>query len=398
MKTSSYDIIVVGAGPAGGQTARELAASGWSVLLIERMANFTQNNFSSGGTPMETLTDFDLPKSVVGDYWHTISVQYDDEYVEWKSPVPRGAVFNFHRLKQFLADDAKKNGASVLMHTKFSRIVAKNADGYVVEIVDQKKQQTQQVTAKVIVDATGPSRAVLSQLSQDQTPPFIIAPGMEYMVKVNKKFKNKKLEKNLVFFMGKKYAPNGYSWIFPMGHGEYKVGIGVDTQKYQRDVGRPMTEFIDLILRDFFGDGTYEITEKHGGTVKCAMGSTKTFVNEQVVGVGDTIFTIYPFVGEGIRHALHSGRLAARAIDQYLRKEQSSLVSYERSMKNYFAIKWRLGSWLITFFEKQGRNNNHNLGKVFVKFQALTFEDVFDLLFKYKLTKYAKVLWNFYFS
>ena len=40
----SYDVIVIGAGPAGGQCARELAEKGKKVLLVDKAKNFAINN------------------------------------------------------------------------------------------------------------------------------------------------------------------------------------------------------------------------------------------------------------------------------------------------------------------------------------------------------------------
>jgi len=45
-----FDVVVIGAGPAGGQTARSLAKKGVKVLLVEKYKDFSLNNFSSAGT------------------------------------------------------------------------------------------------------------------------------------------------------------------------------------------------------------------------------------------------------------------------------------------------------------------------------------------------------------
>jgi flavin-dependent dehydrogenase len=48
-----YDVIVAGAGPAGGNCAKELAETGYDVLLLERSKIIGEPNFSSGGTLTE---------------------------------------------------------------------------------------------------------------------------------------------------------------------------------------------------------------------------------------------------------------------------------------------------------------------------------------------------------
>ncbi|PSB26600.1 NAD(P)/FAD-dependent oxidoreductase, partial [filamentous cyanobacterium Phorm 46] len=68
MTLKNFDIVIVGAGPAGGHCARILAKSGRKVLLAEQNDNFNKNDFSSAATPLETLSQFDLPESVIGSY------------------------------------------------------------------------------------------------------------------------------------------------------------------------------------------------------------------------------------------------------------------------------------------------------------------------------------------
>ena len=49
---NTYDVAMIGAGPAGGQCARELAAEGHRVVLLEKAKTYFENNYSSGGAPL----------------------------------------------------------------------------------------------------------------------------------------------------------------------------------------------------------------------------------------------------------------------------------------------------------------------------------------------------------
>src|SRR4028119_886515 len=97
-----FDVVVVGAGPSGGQCARLLAKSGKKVLLVEQYENFYKNNFSSAGTPIETLNQFDLPESVVGSFWEKIVIVTTKASQTWQSENRLGAVLNFAKLREFL--------------------------------------------------------------------------------------------------------------------------------------------------------------------------------------------------------------------------------------------------------------------------------------------------------
>ncbi|HYQ93017.1 MAG TPA: FAD-dependent oxidoreductase, partial [Candidatus Competibacteraceae bacterium] len=61
-----FDVVIIGAGPAGGQCARTLAGASRKILLVEQHKDFYQNNYSSAGILLETLKRYDLPDAVVG--------------------------------------------------------------------------------------------------------------------------------------------------------------------------------------------------------------------------------------------------------------------------------------------------------------------------------------------
>jgi flavin-dependent dehydrogenase len=54
------------------EVARELAKFGRSVLLLERFEIIGEPNFSTAGTPNETMKVFDLPKKVTDCEWSSI--------------------------------------------------------------------------------------------------------------------------------------------------------------------------------------------------------------------------------------------------------------------------------------------------------------------------------------
>ena len=80
-----FDVVVIGAGPAGGQTARSLAKKGVKVLLVEKYKDFSLNNFSSAGMTLEPLKEFNIPESVVAAYWNNIVIQCTKKSYVWSS-------------------------------------------------------------------------------------------------------------------------------------------------------------------------------------------------------------------------------------------------------------------------------------------------------------------------
>ena len=84
----NYDVVVVGAGPGGGQCARDLSRQGFKVLLLDKVKTFWENNYSSGAAPLPIMAEFNLPDSIVGSYWDILRIHSTQSKAEWNSSSP----------------------------------------------------------------------------------------------------------------------------------------------------------------------------------------------------------------------------------------------------------------------------------------------------------------------
>ena len=98
-----YDVVIIGGGPAGGHCGRLLSEKGYRVLLVEQHSSWQDNNFSSAASPLEILEQFNLPETVVARFWKNIEIISTSIHHFWSSPQPLGVVFDFAKLREFLA-------------------------------------------------------------------------------------------------------------------------------------------------------------------------------------------------------------------------------------------------------------------------------------------------------
>lgn len=77
--SEEFDVIIAGAGPAGGQCARELSARGRKVLIIEKSPGIGRPDFSTAGTPRETFEDFNLPLDLGAGSWSKILIAANND-------------------------------------------------------------------------------------------------------------------------------------------------------------------------------------------------------------------------------------------------------------------------------------------------------------------------------
>ncbi len=382
MNQTIYDVVIVGAGPAGGQAARNLSKKGHKVLLVEKYKDFGENDFSSAGMTLEPLKEFDLPNTIIGSYWNDIEIQCSEKKYSWKSSTKKGVVLDFKKLRQFLADDSINNGAEVLMgHKYLSKKVSK--DLVTLSILNTFSSTIIEVKTKLVIDATGPLRKVMYDDKEEQ-PQMVLGSGTEYVIKVEQevydRFKNK-----LVFFLGHKWAIKGYSWIFPMENRILKVGAGKTHIKSvdQEETNATTKKITEKIIEEYIQSKEFSIIDKHGGILRYSQGIKDLFYKNKVIAIGDSVSAINPRGGEGIRYAMQTADLASLYIQKYLKTEIEDFYGYRKKWRRKKLLKWRLSEFSARrmysrYTDKQIENR--------IKFfhQKFDIDDMIDSLFNFK--------------
>jgi len=129
----------------------------------------------------------------------------------------------------------------------------------------------------VIVDSTGIQRSLLPKLKED-----LVVPCLEYQVR----------SKELPYddFVIRPYPGLlGYWWYFPLGDGMAHVGAGDLLHRYRWE------------LDGFVKKYKCEVVRRVGRPVRVMPPKLcEPFFDGKVVGVGESIGTVYPMLGEGI--------------------------------------------------------------------------------------------------
>ena len=389
MNLKSFDIVIVGAGPAGGHCARILAKSGHKVLLAEQNDNFNKNDFSSAATPLETLYKFDLPESVIGSFWHKLTIETSKDSQSWESPESLGVVLNFAKFRAFLASEAERFGGEVWLGCRYTGHSQAKGET-TVEFKQLSDGQIIKVSTKVLVDATGFARAIMYEKENDK-PDFLSGTGIEYLIEVEPEVYNK-YRGDLIFFLGDKWMPKGYSWIFPMEPNRLKVGAGrifLDP-KTVRHLS-PLKKYIDLLIDEYLKSKNYKIIDKHGSTLKYSPGLKDIYCKDNIIAIGDTVSTVNFLGGEGIRHGMDGAQIAGKYIQSYLEGKISGFRDYETEMHRKFDKKWNISERLAV--RKYIDDVNDELtDKIISYLKYMKTEDVRDILFDYKFEKISRGL------
>ena len=385
-----FDVVVVGAGPAGGHCARKLSQLGHRVLLIERYKDFNVNSFSSSGTPNETLAKYQIPESVVGSFWNKISIVTSNQTGIWRSAQIQGSVLDFAKLRSFLADETRSHGGELwlnCLYVSHKTVADKKGDRTMVQV--RRDRTDVVIETQLLVDATGPNRSVMYANPKDQ-PELITGTGVEFLIEVDDEAYDRSASA-LTFFLGYKWMPKGYSWIFPMGDGRLKVGAGIVNLPHEFiKKMQPLKYYIQLIIDEYIKPKQYSIVERHGGTVRYSLGLKDKYVDGSVIAIGDAVSTINFLGGEGIRHAMQSSEISVKYIDRYLKGTGQNFDGYQQEMHQVFLKSWTISEKLG--LKKYLADSDRLVDRVVNYLRPLKLEDVVDILFYYKFEKASKGL------
>jgi digeranylgeranylglycerophospholipid reductase len=313
-----FDVVIAGAGPAGGQCARDLAERNYDVLVLETEPEEEfprQSNKSTAGTFPSAMTSFSIPDDVVMNYTDDVVLESpNDHYVRKQT----GAVLEFADFKNFLVEDSREKGATYRFDARVSGPIME--DG---EIVGVRYDGDQEVYADIVIDATGPAAPLAKELDVCDLERKHQAIGIEYEfegIAINHD-DYADLRNSMMLRLDHDLAPGGYSWIFHTGDDTAKVGLcyiqNGSHHRYAKD-GMGIDDYLNYWLdSDPRFDNAERIAgEQHRGSAHIQPPDSMS--TDSFMAIGDTVPTIDPLWGEGIHKGMKSARAAAATVDAAL--------------------------------------------------------------------------------
>jgi geranylgeranyl reductase family protein len=336
----SYDVIVVGAGPAGSTLARKLAEAGKEVVLLEKSA-FPRFKACGGGLPLRTQSlmglDLDeIPHSKVGRVVLTGGKGLDI-VVESSSAV---AVVRRESFDEWLAKKAVDKGVHLFEN---HRVVSVANDGSTWSVVTTDGV----FRAPFLAACDGAHSSVLRSLKEN-LPQY--CPTMEVVVPFSE---NAEAIDKVTAVFDFSSLRKGYGWIFP-APGGINIGAGA--------LGMKSTELkkniMDLAARSPWV--SYNLTEIRGAVIPVFKKPRNWYAKNRLYLCGDAAGLADPLTGEGIYYAVLSATLAAEAIlyadESHYEKALKRNVLDELSIAaRYALVKHRLPLFLFKLMMRQRR-------------------------------------------
>ncbi|HBM15143.1 MAG TPA: hypothetical protein DD381_02175 [Lentisphaeria bacterium] len=105
----------------------------------------------------------------------------------------------------------------------------------------------------------------------------------------------------------------GYIWVFPMKDGFYNVGCGFECTSPKTDLKKVLLNHIEKLNKEFGTEGAWEEAPK-GAFLRSGLINYSKMSYGNVLFVGETISSTYPFTGQGVGKALETGIRAGSSI------------------------------------------------------------------------------------
>jgi geranylgeranyl reductase family protein len=334
-----FDVIIIGAGPAGLTCALSLAQSELQIGLIDA-ASFPRDKICGDAIPGRAIS---VLRSI------SSSAAQEVERISEMNKIKRTGVFINHSAEFEIRweNDAftcpRYYFDEVLMDQVRQKTDTTIIEGVKIDFIERKgnkvlvgcEKSLQFWEASLIIGGDGTHSIVSKKLTANKLN------REDYVAAVRGYFDNVEgmtLNKMEVY-LNKKFLP-GYFWVFPLSEGKVNAGFGMLSSRISEkkiNLNKAFFEFIQSspVLTKKFKESRL-IGKIQGAGLP--LGSSRVEISgDNFMTIGDAAALIDPITGDGIGNAMLSGKLAAeQAItcfemdnfsDQFLKQYERQLFS-----------------------------------------------------------------------
>lgn len=361
-----FDVVVVGAGPAGASASLFLSQNNVKHLLIDK-ETFPRDKICGDALSGKVFSHL---KHVIPEIHHDFNLDnehYTSSYgVRFVAPngvnldVPfspgltmadksPGFISKRIYFDQYLFSKCKEHSSATIYENTLLQKIEKNDEGVYLTVI--KNGEEKYIYTKLLISAEGErsptARMVYDTLERDYNS---FSAGIRaYYSGVTDFHQMNFIELHFI----KDFLP-GYFWIFPLPNGQANVGVGMlskDVSEKKLNLKKLMEEIIQNhpeISKRFINA---KLESKILGWGLPLGRNKKNISTDRIMLCGDAASLIDPFTGEGIGNAILSGRYAAQTAVLSLKHNNFSktfLSQYDQIVYAKIGSELKLSSTLLS--------------------------------------------------
>jgi digeranylgeranylglycerophospholipid reductase len=311
------DVLIIGGGPGGLATARQLATLGCDVGLFEEHASIGDPVHCTGVLAVEAFAELGLPEDVILNPLHTARFfAPSGRSVSHTTPSAEAVAIDRLALDRALCADARSAGVTLVLGRRVTDVQVDD-QGVTVTLGDGSSAR-----GRACVLACGAQYAVQRRLGMGLPSVFLQSAQLELPAS---------RPGDVEVHFGRRVAPGGFAWAVPVqrpGKSCARVGLMCD-----RDAGRHFRSFAASIA-ERWGLEVPPDPQPRQKVLPLAP-ITRSF-SRRVLAVGDAAGLVKATTGGGIYYSLLSAAIAAETLAAALRAdrlEAAALAPYEAAWR-----------------------------------------------------------------
>jgi geranylgeranyl reductase family protein len=349
--TTTFDVVVVGAGPSGSACAYWLARAGWSVALVEKKVFPREKTCGDGLTPrsVHQLAAMGLEEAVAAHGHRYQGLRAFGFGASLEMAWPEHPVFPHYGytitrfdLDGLVAQEAARRGAVLLTGVEAVSLLdpvpsptgsLHGAAGVVV--TDKATGARGEVRGRYVVVADGQNSRLGRELGTARNRAWPMGMALRGYYR-SERHDEPWIDSHLDIRDPNGQVVPGYGWIFPLGDGRVNVGVGMlSTDGAWKGVNTTkLQEYFVAQVGEAWGlDESTREGAPTGGRLPMGL-AIGPRVGPNTLVVGDAAATVNPFNGEGISYGYETGRLAAATLGEALAsRDAAALALYEERLE-----------------------------------------------------------------
>ena len=322
-----YDVVIIGAGPAGAVASALLNSKSYRVLILEKQ-QFPRFSIGESLLPqcmtfleqagmMDAVESAGFQKKNGAAFSHQANSVFFDFSEKFSSGWETTFQVQRGRFDKILADEAQRQGVEICYGQTITGFKSEQ-DMAQLEVQDEAGK-SYQVSAKFILDASGFGR-VLPRLL-DLNRPSELASRTSLFTHLKDNITDESFDRNKILISVHPEQPGTWYWLIPFDQGRASVGVIVAAESLAEIPGTDEHRLRELIAQEtslgrLLANAEFDtrvgLIEGYSADVKQMHGSNFALL-------GNAGEFLDPVFSSGVTIALKSASLAAETLDRHLK-------------------------------------------------------------------------------